>query len=209
MALRRRGDGARLRRFLLGAAAGDGKRAADRPGDRIECFALVPAVEALVGPRAQHEQAALGLARMLGDTAGLGKGWSDTWTARKNRFPTCPLMDNRPIRVLFSEEPRIMSQLANATPLRACRHDGWTEARRTRFLEVLVATANVRLACGAVGLSRQAAYNLQRRDPEFAAAWRAALRQARDEATRAFLEMLPEFLLRTLSDSSTPCKLQP
>ncbi len=102
-----------------------------------------------------------------------------------------------------------MTQLENTIPQRACRHDGWTEARRARFLEALAATANVRLACAAVGLSRQAAYTLQRRDPEFAAAWRAALCKARDEATRTFLEKLPEALLRTMSDSSTWCKVRP
>jgi hypothetical protein len=117
-------------------------------------------------------------------------------------------MDNEPIRVLFSKEAR-MTQLETTLAARTFRHDGWTPARRAMFLECLAATANVQHACAVVGLSRQAAYRLRRRDPEFAAAWRDALRKARDAAARAFLEMLPESILRTLSDSSTPCNLQP
>lgn len=101
-----------------------------------------------------------------------------------------------------------MTLLENDITMRACRHDGWTEVRRAKFLECLAATANVRTACAAAGLSRQAAYRLRQRDPEFAAAWRDALREAHAAAARAFLELLPESLRRTLSGSSTGCNLQ-
>ena len=88
------------------------------------------------------------------------------------------------------------------------RRDGWTEARRRRFLELLAAGRDVRRACAGVGLSRQAAYTLRRRDPAFAQAWEGALRSARAADEQAFLAMLPERLLRTLSGLSGECKLR-
>ena len=56
----------------------------------------------------------------------------------------------------------------------APRHDGWTAVRKTQFLEALADDGNVRAACARVGLSREAAYRLRRRDPLFARAWAAA-----------------------------------
>ena len=100
-----------------------------------------------------------------------------------------------------------MSQLASTTT-RTVRRDGWTELRRAAFIERLTATASVRHACAAVGLSRQSAYRLQARHAAFAAAWVEALQEAREAATQAFLAALPEYLRRTLSDSSTSCHLR-
>ena len=62
----------------------------------------------------------------------------------------------------------------------ATRHDGWTPARLVQFLESLAADGNVRAACARVGLSREAAYRLRRRDALFARAWAAAQLQARE-----------------------------
>lgn len=59
------------------------------------------------------------------------------------------------------------------------RHDGWTPARRTQFLDRLAQDGNVLAACALVGLSREAAYRLRRREPLFARAWAAAQAQAR------------------------------
>ncbi|HEY6816980.1 MAG TPA: hypothetical protein VI168_15695 [Croceibacterium sp.] len=89
------------------------------------------------------------------------------------------------------------------------RRDGWTHARRAGFLDCLTATANVKLACAVVGLSRQSAYRLQARDRAFAAGWDDALREAREAVDRAFIAALPESLRRILLDSSTPCHLRP
>ena len=91
---------------------------------------------------------------------------------------------------------------------RLIRRDGWTPERRRRFLELLAAGLDVRRACGGVGLSRQAAYALRRRDPAFARAWDGALRSARTAVDEAFLAMLPERLLRTVSELSGECKLR-
>jgi len=91
---------------------------------------------------------------------------------------------------------------------RPIRRDGWTPERRRRFLELLAAGLDVRRACAAVGLSRQAAYTLRRRDPGFAQAWDGALRAARAADEAAFYAMLPERLLRTLSELSGECHLR-
>jgi hypothetical protein len=66
------------------------------------------------------------------------------------------------------------------TPVSASRHDGWTAARKVQFLEALAHDGNVCAACARVGLSREAAYRLRRREPLFARAWAAAQLQARE-----------------------------
>ena len=91
---------------------------------------------------------------------------------------------------------------------RPIRYDGWTPDRRQRFLDLLAAGLDVRRACAGVGLSRQAAYTLRRRDPAFAQAWDGALSSARTVRDEAFLAMLPERLRRTMSALSGECKLR-
>ena len=90
---------------------------------------------------------------------------------------------------------------------RPIRRDGWTLERRRRFLELLAAGFDVRRACAVVGLSRQAAYTLRRREPAFAQAWDGALRAARAAEDERFLAMLPERLRRTMSELSGECRL--
>ena len=88
------------------------------------------------------------------------------------------------------------------------RHDGWTAERRRRFLEALAAGWDVGRACAFAGLSREAAYKLRRRETAFAQQWDAALQAARNAEREAFLAMLPEKLVRTMSDLSGECKLR-
>lgn len=59
---------------------------------------------------------------------------------------------------------------------RRSRYDGWTEEKQRRFIEVLADTGRVALAAKAVGLSRQAAYELKRsaEGAAFSRAWDAA-----------------------------------
>ena len=88
------------------------------------------------------------------------------------------------------------------------RRDGWTAARRARFLECLCEKRDVSRACRAVGLSRQAAYGLRRRDPVFALGWDIALQVAHDRRIERLVAALPERARRTLSrvsDLSTSC----
>ena len=101
-----------------------------------------------------------------------------------------------------------MTDASEPLATRPVRRDGWTPQRRQRFLELLGAGSDVRRACAGVGLSRQAAYTLRRRDPAFAQAWDGALLSARAAEREAFLAMLPERLRRTLSELSGECKLR-
>jgi hypothetical protein len=89
------------------------------------------------------------------------------------------------------------------------RRDGWTPERRRLFLGFLGGGMGVRRACAEVGMSREGAYKLRRREPAFARAWDEALRSARQTAEDAFLAMLPERLLRTMSALSGECELRP
>src|SRR5688572_17413757 len=74
--------------------------------------------------------------------------------------------------------------LSNTPVAPTVRHDGWTPARRTRFLDRLAQDGNVLAACALVGLSREAAYRLRRRDPLFARAWAAAQALAREASAQ-------------------------
>src|SRR5687768_1669139 len=71
---------------------------------------------------------------------------------------------------VLTRRSRIMNTQTTTTP----RHDGWTAERRTQFLDDLARHGNVRLASGRVGMSRDGAYRLRRRDALFARAWAAA-----------------------------------
>ena len=62
------------------------------------------------------------------------------------------------------------------------RHDGWHRDLRVKFLEALAQTGNVQASAYFVQRTRQSAYDLKRRDPDFARAWLAALVLAREEA---------------------------
>lgn len=60
---------------------------------------------------------------------------------------------------------------------------GWTARKKTVFLDHLAQHGNVRAACSRVGLSREAAYRLRRRDADFARGWGAAMVLANDAGT--------------------------
>jgi hypothetical protein len=60
---------------------------------------------------------------------------------------------------------------------RAVRRDSWTKTKRAAFIAELESSCNVRRACAAAGVGKDAAYGLRRRDPVFAAAWAAAIEQ--------------------------------
>src|SRR5438067_13665643 len=64
-------------------------------------------------------------------------------------------------------------------PTRA-RADGWTPLRQAEFVGMLAQTGSVAAAAAFVGMSRESAYRLRRREgaAEFAAAWDLALDMA-------------------------------
>ena len=74
--------------------------------------------------------------------------------------------------------------LSNFPVATLVRHDGWTPERRTRFLDRLAQDGNVLAACALVGLSREAAFRLRRREPLFARAWAAAQSLAREASAQ-------------------------
>ena len=63
-----------------------------------------------------------------------------------------------------------------------------TPERKLRFLDCLSQHGNVRVAAARVGVSRSGLYLARRRDPAFAAGWRAALCRARDHAEAVLAE---------------------
>lgn len=58
------------------------------------------------------------------------------------------------------------------------KHDGFGPVRRKTFLNKLRNTSNVRAACEAAHISRQAAYNAKNNEPDFALLWEEALEDA-------------------------------
>ena len=112
------------------------------------------------------------------------------------------------IRVLFSKGDADLTDAGKPLATRPVRRDGWTTERRRRFLACLAGGTDVRAACTDVSLSREGAYKLRRRDPAFAGEWDAATRTARAVAHEAFVAMLPERLLRTMSELSGGCELR-
>ena len=71
-----------------------------------------------------------------------------------------------------------------------CRRDGWTADRQLGFLDILARTNSVSAAAASVGMSRESAYRLRRRDPAglFAAAWDRAVGAGRPALTRAEID---------------------
>jgi hypothetical protein len=71
-------------------------------------------------------------------------------------------------------------QPQNPRPRPSVRHDGWTAAKQRSFCETLAECGQVERAAQAVGMSRESAYRLRRREGgrAFALAWDAALRLA-------------------------------
>jgi hypothetical protein len=74
----------------------------------------------------------------------------------------------------------------------AARRDGWSPERKLRFLRRLASNGNVRSACAAVGMSREAAYTLRRRDALFARGWAAALLLAREAGVELLADLATE-----------------
>lgn len=68
------------------------------------------------------------------------------------------------------------------------RAGGWTKERRTRFLQVLATTCNVRMATRAAEMRPTAAYDLRKRDAVFAGLWDEAMAIGYERLEAALLE---------------------
>ena len=86
------------------------------------------------------------------------------------------------------DHDRNLPQPVGSQPTPTQRHDGWTPERIATFLEVLADTGLVTEAARVTGMDRSGAYALRNRDPIFAAAWRAALSNARPQVADGLLE---------------------
>jgi hypothetical protein len=71
--------------------------------------------------------------------------------------------------------PGGLPQGATRMQVRKLRSDGWTAAKKKKFIAMLAETANVRMAVKAVGMSGFSAYSLRKKSPAFAKAWAEAL----------------------------------
>jgi len=58
---------------------------------------------------------------------------------------------------------------------RNCRANGWTKAKAGAFLNILVETCNVTLACRESGVAMTTAYNRRKSDAAFRAQWLEAI----------------------------------
>src|SRR5690606_18760927 len=87
---------------------------------------------------------------------------------------------------VLTKEKRIMSDLSPTTIPELA--SGWTPERKLQFLDHLAGRGNVRASCRRVGLSREAAYRLRRRDPQFARGWAAALVLARSAGSEVLAD---------------------
>lgn len=84
------------------------------------------------------------------------------------------------------------------------RPAGWTGDKRKLFLAMLGTCLNVRRAAGAVGLSCSAAYQLKRRDPDFARGWAEALDEGYANLELEMLRQAIEGWERTETTRETP-----
>lgn len=89
---------------------------------------------------------------------------------------------------LDTESEPLVSAPSSST--HATRYDGWTIEKQVGFLRMLAATQSVARAAQSVGMGRQSAYKLRVRlsDQPFGAAWRMAMRSARDTLVEAAID---------------------
>ena len=106
------------------------------------------------------------------------------------------------------QELAVLNGMPGGTPgaqMRRTRRDGWTKKRREAFISALAETANVRLSCERVKLSTATAYELRRRDPEFAAAWQNALAEGVRQLEMKLLERAINGDLKPVFHSGKQC----
>lgn len=112
---------------------------------------------------------------MAGEGGGPGKKAAPRRSARRGAA-------KGPLEEAMPAGPRAMTVVGprptgpkHGTQLKRVRINGWTPARRVRFLETLAATCNVSEAARVAGRDLSGAYALRRRDPGFARDWQGAL----------------------------------
>ena len=121
--------------------------------------------------------------RETGDGAEVSRLRS-TRTEGESEPSSCSAPDAEPcgLGTGSSENAQSSASSAEHSPTRAIRHDGWLPETRVKFLEALARTGNIQASAYFVQMTRQSAYDLRRRDRDFARGWLAALVLARDIA---------------------------
>ncbi len=136
--------------------------------------------------------------RLRGDDK---EGGDDTEESGDNHNPvrpepvegrSCSAPDAEPCDTSTDGPADAQGSASSAEHTPTIRHDGWHPDLRVKFLEALARTGNVGAAAQYVQRSRQSAYDLKRRDPDFARAWLAALLLARDVAQDVLQERAVE-----------------
>ena len=109
-------------------------------------------------------------------------------TPDKTPDPThAPPPDPLPTTLPHPTRLTVARRVGGGAMLRRGRPTQFTPGRRRAFLEHLAQTANVSASSAAAGIDSAQAYKLRRRDPDFAAEWRAALVNAYDEIEQELL----------------------
>ena len=90
--------------------------------------------------------------------------------------------------VIDGEELVVRGSNGRRAQVSRARLKQWTARGEARFLSVLSATCNVKMACNAVGLSVPSAYMHRYRWPGFAKAWDAAVEEGYASLEAAMLE---------------------
>jgi hypothetical protein len=90
------------------------------------------------------------------------------------------------------------------TQVRRAKLSQWTPKVEQRFLAVVMATANVKLACREVGLWPPSAYNHRKRFPGFAKAWDQAVEIGQCAVESRIHENIGYFFDRELPEPEAP-----
>ena len=87
----------------------------------------------------------------------------------------------------------------------------WTGAKAATFLKLLARSGKVAASARAVGMSRQAAYRLRGRAPQFAALWERAMAEAEAQQASARRERkaVHPLLARTLLPPQSDAPARP
>jgi hypothetical protein len=92
------------------------------------------------------------------------------------------------------------------TQVRRAKLSQWTPKVEQRFLAVVMATANVKLACREVGLWPPSAYNHRKRFPGFAKAWDQAVEIGQREVESSLIQNIGYFFDRELPEPEAPMR---
>jgi hypothetical protein len=84
-------------------------------------------------------------------------------------------------------DEHIVAGNGRALQVARVKRGGWTKQARTRFLDTLAETCNVTMAMEAAGMRGRSAYDLRRRDAQFAALWQEALTLGYERLEQALL----------------------